>query len=124
MPDHFRKQNRGAELNQSQCEIADARCTLVQEVLKLENEAGLARIKAVTFISEQSKAELLPEHIQFIVSVANAKKGNRIGVGVRQLNQWVVDYLKAKDGTERLFMLAQNKSQPVKLEDVSWLPYI
>lgn len=110
-----------AELTQKQRDIADARMVLAVEVLRLE-DTGLSRIKAINFICDRSRSSDLPEHLQKYVDLANARKGQRVGVSVRALNQWVVDYLRAKNSSERLALLAPGHKKAKQPEQVAWVP--
>ncbi|WP_252321522.1 DNA-binding protein [Candidatus Symbiopectobacterium endolongispinus] len=110
-----------AQLTQKQRDIADARMVLVVEVLRLE-DTGLSRIKAIDFICDRSRSSDLPEHLQKYVDLANARKGQRVGVSVRALNQWVVDYLRAKNNSERLALLAPGHKKAKQPELVAWVP--
>ncbi|EPP1148541.1 DNA-binding protein, partial [Yersinia enterocolitica] len=104
-----------------QRDIADARATLVAEVINLQN-AGLSRIRAINYICDQSQSNTLPENLQKAAAMANARKGLRTGVSTRTLNGWVVDYERAATPAERLVLLApgHNKGKPV--ERIKWMP--
>ncbi|MCW2480519.1 Mu transposase C-terminal domain-containing protein [Candidatus Symbiopectobacterium sp. NZEC135] len=110
-----------AELTQKQRDIADARMVLAVEVLRLE-DTGLSRIKAINFICDRSRTCDLPEHLQKYVDLANARKGQRVGVSVRALNQWVIDYLRARNSSERLALLAPGHKKAKQPEQVAWVP--
>ncbi|MBK5072538.1 transposase [Budviciaceae bacterium CWB-B4] len=110
------------ELTDDQRSIADSRCALVAEVLRLETE-GLSRIKAIAFICDQSRAQSLPEALQQHAERANARRGKRVGVSVRTLNSWVVDYCRAQDSAERLILLAPGHHKATKPESIEWLPH-
>ncbi|WP_080650205.1 Mu transposase C-terminal domain-containing protein [Dickeya zeae] len=114
-------EQKTAALTQKQRDIADARMVLVVEVLRLQ-DTGLSRIKAISFICDRSRSGDLPEHLQRYVATANARKGQRVGVSVRALNQWVVDYLRAKDASERLVLLAPGHLKAKRPEQLAWLP--
>lgn len=114
-------EQKTAALTQKQRDIADARMVLVVEVLRLQ-DTGLSRIKAIQFICDRSRSCDLPEHLQRYVTTANARKGQRVGVSVRALNQWVIDYLRAKDASERLVLLAPGHLKAKKPEQLAWLP--
>ncbi|TQS89520.1 transposase [Limnobaculum zhutongyuii] len=110
-----------AQLNNKQRAIADARCALVNEVLRLES-AGMSRIKAIHFLCTQISSSSLPAALQSHADAANAKKGSRVGISARSLNGWVVDYCRAADGAERLALLAPGHRKPVKPEHIGWFP--
>lgn len=110
-----------AQLNDKQRAIADARCALVNEVLRLES-AGMSRIKAIHFLCTQISSSSLPVALQAHADAANAKKGSRVGISARSLNGWVVDYCRAADGAERLALLAPGHRKPVKPEQIGWFP--
>ncbi|WP_025246936.1 hypothetical protein [Candidatus Sodalis pierantonius] len=106
-------------LNDQQKQIADARMMLAQEVIRLQ-QAGMARIAAVTFIVEESKAGTLPEALQHAAALANAKKGRtRQGVGKSSLQEWVSLYLSAERPQERLAILAPGQPKRQRPEDMT-----
>ncbi|HGE8473091.1 TPA: Mu transposase C-terminal domain-containing protein [Serratia marcescens] len=114
-------QRKTAELTAEQRAAADARSQIVDQVLRLERD-GLSRIKAINFICDRSRKKELPNHLQSAVDIANARKGNRVGIGSRTLNGWVVDYLRAADGAERLALLAPGYHRPKPVESINWMP--
>lgn len=108
-------------LTNQQRKTADARMTLVNEVIRLMNN-GLTRKAAVEFIASESQNSTLPEPIQVAADQANARKGStRAGVGKSSLHQWLTDYLATANGTERLALMAPGVIQARKPEDIRWL---
>lgn len=91
-------------LSDKQRAIADARMALVAYVTQLEQVK--ARYLAVQQVVDMAKAGTLPEHLKAIVSIANAKQGKNRTLSQRSLMQWVVDYHKCSNMTERLQRLA------------------
>jgi putative transposase len=102
--------------------VADARCALVAEVLRLESEAGLSRTRAIKTIIELARDNRLPNQLQQQVAIANAKRGTSRAIGQRSLNQWVLDFLKTGTAAERLAVLAPGCRQVVRPERIKWLP--
>lgn len=115
-------ENKVNELTGTQRDIADARMSLVIEVLRVEEQANISRIRAIRFIIEQARAATLPERLMLSVDRANARKGTTRVIGERTLNQWVVDYLRANDAAERLALLAPGHHKAKKAVEISWLP--
>ncbi|ORM61997.1 transposase [Pantoea rodasii] len=119
--------NKLRELTSDQKKIADARMTLVREVLRLMQESkdgglNMNRKQAVTHISVESKAGTLPEFVQKAADVANARKGStRTGVGVSSLQHWFTDYDLAKTSGEKLAIMAPGQVRPKKVEQYSWM---
>lgn len=110
------------QLTEQQKSIADARSVLVAEVLRIEHAAQLPRIRAINYLCEQSRNNTLPEKLQRAAETANARKGHRTGVSARTLNEWVVNYLRAKDATERLVFLSPGHHKMKKPDEIKWLP--
>ncbi len=110
------------ELTEKQKGIADSRMALVMEVLRLECQAGLRRIRAIRLIVSQAQEGILPAHLLQHVEKANARKGAFRTIGERSLNQWVVDYLRAEDSAERLMLLSPGHHKAKKAQDIAWLP--
>ncbi|HEN3351649.1 TPA: transposase [Yersinia enterocolitica] len=108
-------------LTKLQRDIADARATLVAEVINLQN-AGLSRIRAINYICDQSQSNTLPEKLQKAAAIANARKGLRTGVSTRTLNGWVVDYQRASTPSERLVLLAPGHNKGKPIEHIKWMP--
>lgn len=108
-------------LTEKQRLTADARMVLVTEVLRLELEGDLPRLKAINSLVSAAKANELPERLQFAAVNANAKRGNARTISRDPLYQWVLRYLEANSAAERLLLLAPGKRQEVKPEQISWL---
>lgn len=119
--------NRLRELTDDQKKIADARMTLVREVLRLMQEPvngglNMNRKQAVTHVALESRARTLPQHVQKAADVANARKGStRTGVGVSSLQRWFSDYDLAKTPGEKLAILAPGQVRPKKVEQYPWM---
>lgn len=112
-----------SQLTSKQKQIADARAALAQEVMKLIDQAGMSRNGAVNYIVEGSRAGTLPGPVMQMAMLANARKGNRLGVGRASLQEWYSVYkLTVNDTDKRLAMLAPGHHKATKPEDVSWLP--
>lgn len=110
-----------ANLTNKQRAVADARMAIIAKVLSLE-DSGMSRIKAVEFFCDLAKAGKLPEEMADLVAVANAKKNAKRTLGVRTLNQWVIDYCKADNAEQRLKATAPQVRQPVDIAELNWLP--
>jgi putative transposase len=109
-----------AALTQKQKQIADARATLAQEVLRMR-EAGLSRAAAVEMIAEASRNGSLPLRIQSAADVANARRGvQRTGVSARRLQGWLSVYMSTQSGSERLALLAPGHTKEKRPEDIGW----
>ena len=109
-----------ADLNTEQRACAEARCALVQEVLKLETEGKMRRLPAIKFIIEKSNRDDLPEALMEQVRLANNKRGNDRTLGIRSLNEWVLIYMKANDSVERLLALAPKRRKQKQPEQAPW----
>lgn len=110
-----------ANLTNKQRAVADARMAIIAKVLELE-DSGMSRIKAVEFFCDLAKSGKLPEEMADLVAVANAKKNAKRTLGVRTLNQWVIDYCKADNAEQRLKATAPQVRQPVDIAELNWLP--
>lgn len=110
-----------ANLTNKQRAVADARMAIIAKVLELE-DSGMSRIKAVEFFCDLAKSGKLPEEVAELVAVANAKKNAKRTLGVRTLNQWVIDYCKAENAEQRLKATAPQVRQPVDIAELNWLP--
>ncbi|EKC4939596.1 transposase, partial [Salmonella enterica] len=110
-----------AELTEKQRRTADARMVLAAEVLRIEADSGLPRLKVINSLVNSARAEELPEHLQLAASQANAKPGAGRFISRDPLYQWVLSYLQAQTAAERLLLLAPGKRQPLKPEQISWL---
>lgn len=109
-----------ADLNEEQRACAEARCALVQEVLKLETEGEMKRLPAIKFIIEKTNRDDLPEALMEQVRLANNKRGNDRTLGIRSLNEWVLIYMKANDSVERLLALAPKRRKQKQPEQAPW----
>ncbi|MDO9732357.1 DNA-binding protein, partial [Glaesserella parasuis] len=112
-----------ANLTNKQRAVADARMAIIAKVLSLE-DSGMSRIKAVEFFCDLAKSGKLPEEMADLVAVANAKKNAKRTLGVRTLNQWVIDYCKATSIEQRLKLFAPLVRQEVKAEEIWWLSWL
>lgn len=115
-------ENKISGLTSTQRKIADARMALVIEVIDLEERGQLSRIRAIRFIIQQVQENTLPEHLQALIVIANARKGKTRTLCERTLNQWVLDYCRANDVAERLALLAPGYHKAKPAEKISWLP--
>lgn len=109
-----------ADLNEEQRACAEARCALVQEVLKLETDGEMRRLPAIKFIIEKTNRDDLPESLMEQVRLANNKRGNDRTLGIRSLNEWVLIYMKANDSVERLLALAPKRRKQKQPEHAPW----
>lgn len=110
------------EFNSDQRAAADARIALVTEVLRLGAVPGYSCAKAIREIVRLAQANDLPPHLAQAASLANAKKGTSRALSEITLKRWMADYNKASSPAERLALLAPGKRQPVKPEQIAWLP--
>lgn len=110
------------EFNSDQRAVADARIALVTEILRLGAVPGYSCAKAIREIVRLAQANDLPPHLAQAASLANAKKGNSRALSEITLKRWMADFNKASSPAERLALLAPGKRQPVKPEQIAWLP--
>jgi putative transposase len=108
-------------LTEYQRQVADARALLALEVLNLR-EAGMSRAAAVQCLSDSARQGTLPALLQLAADCANARKGNRRGIGTRALQEWVTLYQSTNNGDERLALLSPGHNKAVKPEQVQWFP--
>lgn len=108
-------------LNDKQREIADARLVVAGYVQRLADVIGVKA--AVKQVSDESRAEALPEDIMKWINKGNARQG-KPGVGERTLYKWVLDAQKCETVTERLATFAPQKQgcKTIQLESLAWLP--
>ncbi|WP_345859357.1 Mu transposase C-terminal domain-containing protein [Shewanella algae] len=106
------------ELTQHQRDVADARCVVVQAVLRME-QAGCSRKAAINEFLRQQAAQELPASIQAAATLGNAKGR---GTCYSTLRNWVLDYCRCNTPAERLAILAPKKRKPRKPEEIKWLP--
>lgn len=106
-----------AELKTWQQKIMDARLCFIRLIERAENEIGVN--KAVTHLAEKSKAGELPEEMQRLVSVANARAGNSGGRALSRssLLRWWREY-KAAGGNYAVLAPAQVEKQEIP----AWAP--
>ncbi|EHM3677339.1 transposase [Salmonella enterica] len=109
-------------LTEKQRQIADARAMLVVEVLRLETEGGLSRIKAIQHMVSAARAGTLPTRLMKAVRASNSRYNEKRSLSRRPLNDWVLAYVAAENAAEKLLTLAPKKREAVKVEEISWLP--
>lgn len=117
------KNNDLEHLTQNQRAIADARMAIVAYVQQLEQLQP--RYKAIKYFCDQAKAGELPEHVQSLIKVANARNKNGKSertLSPRTLNQWVLDYEKCKTPAERLQRLAPVQKCEKDVSEIAWMP--
>ncbi|EIQ2913959.1 transposase [Salmonella enterica] len=108
-------------LTEKQRQIADARAMLVVEVLRLEVEGGLSRIKAIQHMVSAARAGTLPTRLMKAVRASNSRYNEKRSLSRRPLNDWVLAYVAAENAAEKLLTLAPKKREAVKVEEISWL---
>lgn len=111
-------------LTEEQRNIADARMAIIAYVQQLEQLQP--RYKAIKYFCNQAKNNSLPEHVQSLIKVANARNKNGKSertLSERTLNQWVLDYEKCKTPAERLQRLAPLQRREKELNELTWLPH-
>ncbi|EJI8655812.1 transposase [Salmonella enterica] len=109
-------------MTEKQRQIADARAMLVVEVLRLETEGGLSRIKAIQHMVSAARAGTLPTRLMKAVRASNSRYNEKRSLSRRPLNDWVLAYVAAENAAEKLLTLAPKKREAVKVEEISWLP--
>lgn len=115
-------ERRLRSLTNGQRQTADARITLVLEVRRLMDEAGMNRKHAVELIAVRSRERMLPERVQRAADIANARRGStRTGISVRSLQQWVSNYMTTTTVAERMAVMAPNKIQVKPAEAYPWI---
>ncbi|EJM3830908.1 transposase [Salmonella enterica] len=115
-------EERLAALTENQRCVADARAQLVAEVLLLEDQGNIGRLKAINYVVSKAKKGELPERLQLAAVAANAKRGSNRTISRDPLYQWVLKYNQAQNAAERLLLLAPGRRQEVNVEEISWLP--
>ncbi|HBC0040276.1 TPA: transposase [Salmonella enterica] len=109
-------------LTATQKETADARIAIVSEVLRVCELPGISQAAAIREFVKQAQNGELPAHLAGTVETANAKKGSLRSLSEISLKRWIADFKKAATPAERLIMLAPGKRQPVKPDQIRWLP--
>ncbi|HHY8548858.1 TPA: Mu transposase C-terminal domain-containing protein [Escherichia coli] len=109
-------------LTENQRRVSEARAALVVEVLKLESDGNLGRLKAINYLVEKARKGELPERLQQAAVNANAKRGANRTISRDPLYQWVLKYNQSQNAAERLLLLAPGKRDKIKPEEISWLP--
>lgn len=109
-------------LTENQRRVSEARAALVVEVLKLESDGNLGRLKAINYLVEKARKGELPERLQQATATANAKRGANRTISRDPLYQWVLKYNQSQNAAERLLLLAPGKRDEIKPEEISWLP--
>ncbi|EPZ6664727.1 DNA-binding protein, partial [Escherichia coli] len=109
-------------LTATQKETADARIAIVSEVLRVCELPGISQAAAIREFVKQAQNGELPAHLVETVATANAKKGSLRSLSEISLKRWIADFKKATTPAERLIMLAPGKRQPIKPDQIRWLP--
>ncbi len=94
----------------------DARCVILNHINELAKICS--QNKAIKQVVARAKTETLPEHIQALVPVANARSGGSLGqqtLSERTLKRWIAD---RKQG---ITALAPKEAEPKPLP--AWVPY-
>ncbi|EAO5738161.1 hypothetical protein FAX67_19520, partial [Salmonella enterica] len=102
-------------LTEKQRQIADARAKLVVEVLRLEKEGGLSRIKAIRHMVSAARSGSLPPRLMEAVRTSNSRYNEKRSLSRRPLNEWVLAYIVAENAAEKLLTLAPKKREAVKV---------
>lgn len=119
-PNQLRAQRREEQLNltlhtvdqltDSQREVAEARCAVVAEVLKVAMVLG--KKKAAIHVADTAQHRALPPLLQQLVERANAKGNDERTVSDRTLLRWCSDFESTDSPSERLRRLAPKQHQP------------
>ena len=98
------------QLTDGQRVVAEARCALVSEVLKVAMVLG--KKKATLHVADAAKNRALPELLQQLVDRANAKSNEDRAVSSRTLFRWCSLFESTSSPIERLRRLAPQQRQP------------
>ncbi|EAW3718814.1 DDE-type integrase/transposase/recombinase [Salmonella enterica] len=109
-------------LTDKQKAIADARILLAAEVHKLRNFGGMTRTAAVKYIVEGVRQKALSERVMAAAAVANARRGNRVGISTGALQEWYSSFLLTQGDPLKLqALLAPGHHKEVPWEQIPWL---
>lgn len=97
------------QLTDSQRMVAEARCALVSELLKVTTVLG--KKKAAQHVSDAAKQRALPPLLQQLVDRANAKSNEDRAVSDRTLLRWCSLFESTTSPSERLRRLAPQQRQ-------------
>lgn len=98
------------QLTDGQRMVAEARCALVSEVLKVTTVLG--KKKAAAHVADAAQQRALPELLQRLVDRANAKSNEDRTVSSRTLLRWCALFESTTSPSERLRRLAPQQRQP------------
>ncbi|EKM3556355.1 transposase [Salmonella enterica] len=109
-------------LTDKQKAIADARILLAAEVHKLRNFGGMTRTAAVKYIVEGVRQKALSDRVMAAAAVANARRGNRVGISTGALQEWYSSFLLTQGDPLKLqALLAPGHHKEVPWEQIPWL---
>ncbi|EJM9153891.1 transposase [Salmonella enterica] len=109
-------------LTDKQKAIADARILLAAEVHKLRNFGGMGRTAAVKYIVEGVRQKALSDRVMAAAAVANARRGNRVGISTGALQEWYSSFLLTQgDAIKLQALLAPGHHKAVPWEQIPWL---
>ncbi|KZE34154.1 DNA-binding protein [Crenobacter luteus] len=98
------------QLTDAQRSVAEARCALVSEVLKVAMVLG--KKKAAAHVADAARQRALPPLLQQLVDRANAKSNEARAVSSRTLLRWCSLFESTSSPSERLRRLAPQQRQP------------
>ena len=94
-------------LNFKQKNCANARIAIVADVLSIGDTLSLSQNKAVAYFLEQMREGTLPERIEHLIPIANARSNNKRDLSKRTLMEWVLNFKSASNNKNaRLLALA------------------
>ena len=94
-------------LNFKQKNCANARIAIVADVLSIGDTLSLSQNKAVAYFLEQMREGTLPERIEHLIPIANARSNNKRDLSKRTLMEWVLNFKSAGNNKNaRLLALA------------------
>ncbi|EHK3761207.1 transposase [Salmonella enterica] len=109
-------------LTDKQKAIVDARILLAAEVHKLRNFGGMGRTAAVKYIVEGVRQKALSDRVMAAAAVANARRGNRVGISTGALQEWYSSFLLTQGDPLKLqALLAPGHHKEVPWEQIPWL---
>ncbi|ULJ61028.1 DNA-binding protein [Wielerella bovis] len=107
-------------LNFKQKDCANARMAIVVDVLSIGDTLNLSQNQAVAYFLEQMREGTLPERIEYLIPIANARSNNKRDLSKRTLMSWVISYKQAdKSPNAKLLALApratKHETSPLSL---------
>ncbi|OPH33755.1 DNA-binding protein, partial [Moraxella equi] len=113
-------------LNHKQRRIADSRMLMAMLVERYADELG-TQDKAIKHVSKLSRIGALPIEgaTDYNTVCENAKaRAGKVGVGVRNLHEWVIEARRCGSASEVLAVMSPNKQGRPKMNVLSalWLP--